>query len=74
MKIEIKNTKEEEVIDWSKPQLVVSKNISSRVVSTTGSHDIDVFQGYAHNEKVFLKDWDKDNFKPFHGTITLSND
>lgn len=72
MKIEIKNTKEE-VIDWSKPQLVENKK-SGDVVKTNGICSDFHFEGTSLKTWVNYGGRLKSSFKPFHGTVTLSND
>lgn len=73
MRIEIKDTKEE-VIDWSRPQLVISRGDDKRVIRTNGKHMFSTFDGMEMLSGDMSTDWMKPSFKPFHGTITLSND
>ena len=76
MKVTINNLEKEETIDWSKSQLVVSK-ITNMVYLTL---DVEM---YKHSEKfkgmgfsvgIINEFLVKENFKPFHGSITIQND
>lgn len=68
--------KEEEVIDWNKPQLLISKE-NNKVISTTGRHQDGRFEALVvlSDSKVQPKNhfsigWAKNSFKIFKGTLT----
>jgi len=79
MKIEVENAQQNEQVDWTKnPQLVCCDEI---IVLTNIDQSYSVakneFSGFRVdklNKVEYAIDWDKDQFKPFHGKITLSND
>ena len=74
MKVEI-NKEEKEAIDWSKPQLVISKITPQTVVwITTGCHEEDTFEGVNLYTGEHFLIWNKEPFELFKGSITLSND
>jgi hypothetical protein len=80
MKVEVKETQSQEV-DWSKnPQLVISKNSSTIVMSIITRNELDdSFEGVVMVENQLFRcgyfdKWTKANFKPFNGEITLKND
>jgi hypothetical protein len=62
-----------EVIDWNEEQLVQS-TIDNVIVMTTAEHEGGLFEGLSISETAtFRTDWCKSAFKPFKGTITISN-
>lgn len=70
-------TIKEEEIDWSVPQLVISKN-ENKVISITGEHNEDRFTGLVNisDNKYqpvnhYSKRWVKDCFKKFKGELTI---
>lgn len=76
MKVEIQNKEENQEIDWSKPQLVISNE--GDVVLITDSQlekeDEDCFCGLRLFDSDYSNDWIKDHFRPFNGMVTISND
>jgi hypothetical protein len=63
-----------EVINWYEEQLVQS-NIDNVIVLTTAEHSQASFEGVTISKTpTFRNDWCKSAFKPFKGTITISND
>lgn len=63
-------------IDWSKPQLMISKN--GNFVKTNGKHTIDEFEAHIiHSDKKdyevleFCKELYKHNFTPITEPITI---
>lgn len=79
MKVEIKKTAKSSVINYGKPQLLISE-ISQNIVLSNGNHKHDEFEGtllYTKDktEKLrFSNYWNKSNFKLFIGELTISND
>ena len=76
MKVEIKKDEEEEVIDFSKPQLLISK-ITNDIVWCDGNKDELFFSGYkltSNNRVTYGDAWTKHKFKVFKGELVLSND
>lgn len=79
MKAEILNNQEEQTIDWSKPQWVVSDEF---IVFTSGEHTENTFTGTCLPCKSYPKgnkseDWGKEYFKPIPKegiTVLLKND
>lgn len=84
MKSEVKNAQNEQV-DWTKiPQLVefIEEN-NSLIVLCIDAQNVDTFKGVILSDTSCIKravegkeyaDFWKCNFKPFQGSITLSND
>lgn len=76
MKTEIVKTEQTvNEIDWSRSQLVKSKN-SSNIVLTNGIHKKDSFCGTViikdtYDVGAFFKDWDKSDFTPITEPITI---
>ena len=76
MKVIVNNLEKEEVIDWGKVQLVISK-VTGAIYLTLDSETnnrndkfnaVDISDGQTNAYLI------KDNFEPFHGSITLQND
>lgn len=84
MKVEVNNAQQTEQVDWTKnPQLVVSTSGSIILTSVDQSKsDTSEFTGIivkvGEKSKRILGEfdnrWHKSIFKPFYGSITLSND
>jgi hypothetical protein len=80
MEIEVENAQPNEQVDWTKnPQLVIC--IDKIVVLTDCNQEksklSDEFSGVRIDDLSKVEHstiWDKKQFKPFHGKITLSND
>jgi hypothetical protein len=73
MKVEINNKEENNEIKF--PCLMISDNQKSVIIATEQCGDR--LHGFAlkNNQGLhFSKDWAKSVFKPFNGSITLSND
>lgn len=71
--------KEDESIDWDKPQLLISK-ISDEIFQTTGKHDEDCFEAVMifnrnrENTSVFSEGLYKQGMKIFKGTLTINQE
>jgi len=75
MKIEVENAQQNEQVDWTKnPQLVVSNMSTPEVYIFTHETGEDKFNGIRISDFIDNPYLIKENFKPFHGKITLSND
>lgn len=77
MKVEVNNAQQNEQVDWTKnPQLVVSDSgkIVLVISNQTTAFNSDSFVGIRLDKHSFDNCWSKSTFKPFHGSITLSND
>jgi hypothetical protein len=76
MRVEIKRAKEEQLINWSKIQLVQHKQFAERIIqiSTELLNDSDYFSGQDISSGVHLAKRVKSSFKLFNGTLTLTND
>jgi hypothetical protein len=78
MNITVEKNEEKSLIEWNKPQLVISEK--GRIVQTIGVHNNEVFSGiqqideYGHSNIHYSSCWVKELFKPFYGSITLQND
>lgn len=79
MKVTVNETQSNEV-DWSKnPQLVVDESGGIVLVLKSGDSRftgvvVKHADGYPDNIGYFSELFTKSHFKPFHGSITLSND
>jgi hypothetical protein len=76
MKIEVENAQQNEQVDWTKnPQLVVSDDlIILTSVDQTSKWNDTCFCGMNPKNGNYDNGWDKKQFKPFYGKITLQND
>lgn len=80
MKVEVKEAQSNEV-DWTKnPQLLYSKNENTIVMTIQTTEETNrTFYGVVMYENHiykhgFFSEWNKKDFTPFHGEITLKND
>lgn len=76
MKVEVNNAQQTEQVDWTKnPQLVHCNEIILLVLEDQQKATSEnTFVGLRLDNHDFDNCWDKEDFKPFHGSITLSND
>ncbi len=77
MKVTVNNQYKEEVIDWNKVQLVVNNYNKNCIVLVTDIQSESTekdFSGVNLEDGDYSIGWSKNNFKPFHGSITLQND
>ena len=75
MKVTVNNLEKEEVIDWSKVQLVISKDSTIVMVTLSEKPFNDYcFCGVNLKNGSYFPDWVRELFEPFHGSITLQND
>jgi len=74
MKIEVENAQQNEQVDWTKNIQLVESIITNDVFLVIEISD-NYFNGIntKHFERI-TNQLPKQNFKPFHGKITLSND
>lgn len=72
MKVEVNNAQQNEQVDWTKKQLVIS--IVTCDVFLVLENGRNHFDGINLNSLRIINALPKANFKPFHGTITLQND
>jgi len=69
-----------EIINWSKPQLLILKHDEDVVVLTNVRYSNETFHGvvvyeakHIHGLGDFSDSWVKGDFKIFEGTVKLSN-
>lgn len=77
MKVIVNNFEKEEVIDWSKVQLVISKDDNKRLVLVSLNmkpENEQQFTGIELSTGIFYETWFKSMFTVFHNSITLQND
>jgi hypothetical protein len=76
MKVTLNNLEKEEVIDWNKVQLVMSKitNMVYLTLDVEMNKHSDKFKGMDFSGGIINEFLVKENFKPFRGSITLQND
>lgn len=60
--------------DWNKPQLLINTESDRVIISTGRQSDERSFSGIDVESCEYSEYWLKECFKPFNGTITLSND
>jgi hypothetical protein len=73
MRLEIKSKEQE--INWAIPQLVVNINNEKQIVYYYPENETERnFSGIELRSGVHYSLWNKAEFKPFQGTITISND
>lgn len=75
MKVTVNNLEKEKAIDWNKVQLVAN-SVYIVLISKDQSKSVDkdCFCGTDMHDGEYLDSWDKYEFKPLHGSITLQND
>jgi hypothetical protein len=74
MKIEVENAQQNEQVDWTKNPQLVESIVTNEVYLVLEVNDY-YFNGInVMNFRAVTKDIKEENYKPFHGKITLSND
>lgn len=74
MNVKINESTQPTEINWDKPQLLIDASANRVVLSTGKQSDEMSFSGTDLKSCEYSEHWLKPCFKPFNGTVTLSND
>lgn len=76
MNVKINESTQPTEINWDKPQLLEYNGLDRdrMIILYTGNHAGNTISGINLFDSKYIQNELKYNFKPFNGTITLSND